>query len=191
MSEKKVLIAFATRYGGTALISQELAKEFEKLDLKSTVYDLKSDKSKNWPSIDEFDGIIVGSSIKIGRWMKEPQKFLKNNEKSLTKKDKILGIFVSCGTALEDYNEAVEKYLVNFKEKKGIPADLYDTFGVIVDLTDPSNPGKFARPLLIDILNKHAESFGLKINENGRSDLINRERLQKFVNKFAELINQN
>lgn len=182
------MIAFATRYGGTALISQELAKEFEKIGIITTVYDLKSDKSKNWLSIDEFDGIIVGSSIKIGRWMKEPQKFLKKNKQLLAKKDKILGIFVSCGTALENYNEAVEKYLVNFKEKNGIPADLYDTFGVIVDLTDPSNPGKFARPLLIEILKDHAASFGLEINENGRSDLINLERLQTFVKTFANLI---
>ncbi len=190
MSDKKILIAFATRYGGTGLIARELASELKKLNIKTTVYDLKNDKSKNWPSINEYDGIIVGSGIKMGRWMKEPQKFMKIHKNILTRKDKILSIFVSCGKSLEDYDDAIQQYLINFKEKNNIPADLYDTFGVIIDLTNPSHPGKFARPLLIDILNKYAKSFGLDVNENGRTDLIIKERLQKFVQKFVELINK-
>jgi len=190
MTEKKLMIAFATRYGSTALIAEELAGEFKKLNVNTTVYNLKDDKSKNWPSIDEYDGIIVGSSIMMGRWMKEPQKFMKNNNALLAKKDKILAIFVSCGKALENYEEAIEKYLVNFKEKKGIPVDLYDTFGVIIDLSDPSNPGKITRATLFEIVKEHAKDFGLSEDKNGRSDMINRERLQQFVQKFANLMNK-
>ena len=190
MTEKNVLIVFATRYGSTALISKELASELEKQNVKTTIYNLKDDKSDNWPSIDEYDGIIVGSSIMMGRWMKEPQKFMKNNKGKLAKKNKILGIFVSCGKALEDYDEAIEKYLVNFKEKKGIPVDLYDTFGIIIDLTDPSKPGKITRATLFEMVKEHAGSFGLKGDKNGMNEMINRDRLQKFSQQFVELMNK-
>ena len=81
MSSKKVLIVYGTRYGSTAEIAKELAILMENQGIATQIVNLKEVKRKSWPLIDEYDGILVGSSIKIGRWMKEPKKFLESNTK--------------------------------------------------------------------------------------------------------------
>ncbi|MEX2725335.1 MAG: flavodoxin domain-containing protein [Candidatus Freyarchaeota archaeon] len=99
MPGKKVLIAYGTRYGSTEEISQEMGKTLEKEGLEVQLVDLKKTKSKEWPSLEPFDGVLVGSSIAVGKWMNEPQEFLKKHKAEIKKKEKIRGIFVSCGSA--------------------------------------------------------------------------------------------
>lgn len=99
MSNKNVLIAYGTRFGSTEEISREIAKILESKRLVTQLLDLKSTKEKDWVSLESFDGVLVGSGIKIGKWMKEPKKFLKNHREEFKKRKKILGLFVSSGYA--------------------------------------------------------------------------------------------
>lgn len=39
----------------------------------SQILNLRKTKSKEWPLLKEFDGVLVGSGIKIGKWAKEPK----------------------------------------------------------------------------------------------------------------------
>lgn len=118
MPGKKVLIAYGTRYGSTEEISQEMGKTLEKEGLEVQLVDLKKTKSKEWPSLEPFDGVLVGSSIAVGKWMNEPQEFLKKHKAEIKKKEKILGIFVSCGSAM--VNPSTRKPLYPEKYEKGI-----------------------------------------------------------------------
>jgi menaquinone-dependent protoporphyrinogen oxidase len=90
----KALIVYGTRYGATEMTSKEIADVFQKEGLDVEVVNLKDEKIKD---INNYDLVVVGSGIQIGKWTKEPKKFLKKYQKELAKKK--VAIFVSCGSA--------------------------------------------------------------------------------------------
>ncbi|MFX0133166.1 MAG: flavodoxin domain-containing protein [Candidatus Hodarchaeota archaeon] len=184
-SDKKVLIAYGSRYGSTAEISQEISKIFKESDIKTLVLDLKKTKEKLWPMIDEFDAILVGSGIKIGRWMKEPQKFLKKNKDKIKTKRKILGLFVSCSTVLDDPVKAKKEYLEKIIDDLDIKADLFDAFGPLFDFSETSNLGSLTKKILKSILSK---SENIEFDPNTRNDLRDWSQIRSFVEKLVELM---
>jgi menaquinone-dependent protoporphyrinogen oxidase len=90
----KALIVYGTRYGATELTANEIADVFRQEGLDVKVVNLKDEKVKD---INEYDLVIVGSGIRIGKWTKEPEKFLKKFRKDLAKKK--VALFVCCGAA--------------------------------------------------------------------------------------------
>jgi menaquinone-dependent protoporphyrinogen oxidase len=184
-SDKKALIAYGSRYGSTAEISQEISKILRNLDIETLVLDLKETKEKQWPSIDEFNAILVGSSIKMGRWMKEPQKFLKKNKDKIKNTEKILGLFVSCSTVLDDPMKAKNDYLDKIMEKLKFKADMYDAFGPVFDFSETSKLGYLTKKISIAGLN---ESGNIEFDPNARNDLRDWDQIRSFAEKFAELI---
>ncbi|MHC1591989.1 MAG: flavodoxin domain-containing protein, partial [Candidatus Helarchaeales archaeon] len=188
MSDKKILIAFGSRYGGTALIAKKIAELLEKNDLACSLFDLKSSKSKNWPDITEFDGIIVGSGIMMGRWTGEAKKFLKKNKKILKEKQLPLGLFVGSGTAVEDPEKAREKYLKKRAAKLELESLVFDTFGAIYDLSESSKAGKFSRNALIAQTEEYCKKKGISPKLDGINEFIDEERLLNFVDSFVQLI---
>ncbi len=190
MSDKKVLIAYGSRYGSTEEISQEIGKILENKGLEVQLLDLKKTKSKNWPSLETFDGILVGSSIKITKWMKEPQAFLKKHKGELQKKEKILGMFVSSGFASvpENREKAVNDYLEKVMKKMGIEADIYDAFGGVFDFSESTRMGSIDKKMLKLAAKGMSKDFGLKFEEDGRNDLRDWDQIRGFAEKFAELM---
>ncbi len=90
----KALIVFGTRYGATANTSEVIADTLRQVGYEVKIVDAKKEKVQ---SIGEFDLIIVGSGIQMGKWTKEPEDFLKKYQKELSKKK--VALFVSCGGA--------------------------------------------------------------------------------------------
>lgn len=185
MSTNKILIAYGSRYGSTAEISEKISIILKELNIESIVLDLKKTKEKHWPSIDEFDAILVGSGIKMGRWMKEPQKFLKKNKDKIKNKEKILGLFVSCSTVLDDPVKAKKDYLDKIMDNLKFKADMYDAFGPVFDFSETSKLGYLTKKLSIAGLN---ESGNIEFDPNARNDLRDWDQIRNFAEKFAELI---
>ena len=88
----KALIVYGTRYGATEMTSKEIADVFRDQGLDVKVVNLKDEKVKD---ISDYDLVLVGSGIKIKKWTKEPEKFLKKFQKELANKKTAL--FISCG----------------------------------------------------------------------------------------------
>ena len=95
---KKILLVYATRYGATESTIQKMA-EWMKEEYETELVDLRKTKAKEWPKVEEFVGIIIGSGIRMDRWTKEATAFLKKNREFLTKNKERVAVFVSCGTA--------------------------------------------------------------------------------------------
>jgi menaquinone-dependent protoporphyrinogen oxidase len=76
----KALIIYGTRYGATADTSQIIADTLRQEGFEAKVVDSKREKI---PSINEFELIIVGSGIQMGKWTKEPENFLKKYQNQL------------------------------------------------------------------------------------------------------------
>ena len=84
--------------------------------------------------IKEYDPILIGSGIQIGKWTKEPEKFLKKHQKDLAKKK--VAIFVCCGTAKPlDENG---KYLKQKADKYNLKPISFGFFGGVYNFNKVS-----------------------------------------------------
>lgn len=89
----KALIVYGTRYGATESTVKEIKEVLEKAGIEVRVVDATQEKVEG---IAEYGLIIVGSGIKVGRWVKEAERFLKDHKSEL--RTKKLALFVSSGT---------------------------------------------------------------------------------------------
>jgi menaquinone-dependent protoporphyrinogen oxidase len=88
------LIIYGTRLGTTAGTSEEIAKILREEGLEVRLVNAKKEKVMD---ITPYDLVLVGSGIAMGRWMGEPEDFLKRFQKELVGKK--VALFVSCGSA--------------------------------------------------------------------------------------------
>ncbi len=112
---KKVLIVYGTRFGTTKDTSEKIRDLLVTKEIEVFI-NLKDKKS----SLSSFDGILIGTGIKMSMWTKKIKKFIKNYKKELSNRNFIFGFFINCGTASEKkrINEAKEKY-IDKKNAKG------------------------------------------------------------------------
>ena len=82
----KTLILYATKYGAAREIAEKIAKNIDGAE----IYDLKQN---NIPSFDNFDCVIIGSSLYAGSIRKEAKIFLSQNAGAFQGKN--IGLFLS------------------------------------------------------------------------------------------------
>lgn len=181
-----VLIAYGTRFGCTEEVSQKIANTLKEKGINSHLVNLKKTKKKEWPPLDKFDGVLVGSSIKINRWTKEPKTFLKDHKDELTEKP--LGIFVCCASAVTDPDYAKKTYLEGVMEETGVKADVYDAFGGVLDLSESSQMGFMDKKMLKMAAKGMQEEKGITIDENARNDFRDWDQIRGFAEQFAALV---
>ena len=75
---KRVLVAYASKYGATAEIAEKIGIELESAGLNVSVEDAGKVKD-----LADAAFVILGSAIYYGRWRKGATKFLKKFEKQL------------------------------------------------------------------------------------------------------------
>ncbi len=103
----KSLIIYSTMYGCTEKCANLIK---EKLNGETRIINAKS---KNKPKLDDFDNVILGSSIKIGKIGKSLSKYIEKNKEEL--KSKKLGLFLCGGENETDYL------------KTNFPKDIYNS----------------------------------------------------------------
>lgn len=92
---RKVLIAFASKGGTSEDYAHVISSVFENADIVNL--------RKNFPTIEEYGSIIVGSGVRIGKMYDEAVRFLKKDFRG-----KKVAIFVS---TLEPEADAKKKYI--------------------------------------------------------------------------------
>jgi len=78
--DKKVLVAYGTKYGATAEIADKIGQVLSQAGLQVDV--LPADRVGD-PS--SYGAVILGSAVYIGQWRKEAAKFLETHEQALAK----------------------------------------------------------------------------------------------------------
>ena len=184
----KVLIAYGSRFGSTEEISSEMSKVLTDKGIETSMIDLREVKSKDWPSPETFDGIIVGSGIRVSRWTKEPKQFLKKNKDKLINKN--LGLFVSCADAAvpETIDKARKDYLETTMEELGITAGIFDAFGGVLDFTKSSKMSFIEKKALMTVTKQRAGDNLSSINGKSRNDFRDWEQIKRFTEKYAEMV---
>ena len=79
--DKRVLVAYATKYSATAEIAEKIGEVLREAGLEADV--LPADRATDLAA---YQAVILGSAVYIGRWRKEAVKFLQANEQALTEK---------------------------------------------------------------------------------------------------------
>jgi len=100
----KTLIVYDSKHGIVRDCAEKLEHKFKE---KVTV--IKISKKKQWPNIDEFDSIIIGASVHIGKIQKSIKDFCEKNLDKL--KHKKVGIFLcSLTEPAEAYHYIEEQF---------------------------------------------------------------------------------
>ena len=130
---EKVLVCYGSRHGSTAEISERISETLRGHGAEVDLVDLKKEKAKG---IKDYDIVVIGSGIQMGKWTKEALKFIKKHRDILAQKK--VAIFVSCLSAAQPdkCNTARREYLENidesFPEINPISRGL---FGGLIDTT--------------------------------------------------------
>jgi menaquinone-dependent protoporphyrinogen oxidase len=77
----RVLVAYATKYGATAGIAEKIGQILREAGL---AVDVKRVDQAGDPV--DYQAVVLGSAVYIGRWRKEAVKYLKANEKALAQR---------------------------------------------------------------------------------------------------------
>ncbi|MHA1490882.1 MAG: flavodoxin domain-containing protein [Promethearchaeota archaeon] len=182
---KKVLIVYGTRYGSTEEVSNKIVNTLKEKAIDTSVINFKDLITENQPNLEDYDGIIIGSGIKVGQWTKETKKFVENNLEFFKNSNVILGVFVSSGLASnpEKIVELKKEYIENVLNQYGIVADLYDVFGGVLDLSKDSNIGFLGKKMI-----KMVSKDDPRIKPNQRNDLRDWNQIKKFTENYANLL---
>ena len=180
----RILIAYSSRYGSTEEIASKLVDFLGEEGVEAIVLDVKNERS--WPNLESYDGVIVGSGVKITKWMKESLNFLKRKRDEL--KGKRLALFVSCMSVLTDPDYAREELLEKVMEKAGVEADLYEAFGPLIDVGEESRMGFLDKKIAQSVMVGLSKDLGLEFDMKGRNDLRDWNRIRDFAHRFATLL---
>jgi menaquinone-dependent protoporphyrinogen oxidase len=183
----KALIVYGTRYGATANTSEIIAEALRQEGFEVKVVNAKNEKIQN---INEYELVIVGSGIQMGRWTNEPEKFLDNFQQELSEKK--LAIFVSSGAAhplsegeekTKEIQDARTKYLEQKAAKYNQKPLALGLFGGIYDF----NKMSWILRRTMASLKPQLEEAGLKETEPGRYDTRDFDSICRWAKKVARL----
>jgi menaquinone-dependent protoporphyrinogen oxidase len=183
----KALIVYGTRYGATASTSEDVAEVFRQEGLDADLINLKDDKVKD---INEYELVIVGSGIQIGKWTKEPEKFLYKYQKELAKKKTAL--FVCCGSTepldeKEDKNVSIENARTKYLEEKAAKYNLQPiALGLFGGVYNFNKMSWFFRKTMSGLKSK-LEEAGFKETEPGLYDLRDSNAINIWAKEVAKL----
>ena len=187
MENKRVLIAYGTRSGATEEIAQEIAKTLNEKGLKTQILNLGDTKTKHWQCADDFEGILIGTSLRINKWKKEVKSFISKNIKELEDETKKLGFFTCSGEGASNPDKARDAILTRLMDEFGIKPDIHDAFGGLIDLSEDSNLSGITKKML-RMAAPEMESDGIKLDLEGRNDFRDWDQIHSFVEDFAAML---
>lgn len=180
----KVLIVYGTRYGATADTSRIIADTLNQEGFETKVVDAKNGEVH---SISEYDLVIVGSGIQMGKWTKEPENFLRKYQNELSKKK--VALFVSCGSANplsegeqknKEMDDAKKKYLEDKSAEYNVNPVALGFFGGCYDFNKMS---WFFRKTLSSIKPKLVGA-GYKESKAGLYDLRDLDAIRSWAKEL-------
>jgi len=178
----RVLIAYGSRWGSTEEIAGRLAGFLGEKGVEATVLDVK--KNRLWPSLEGYDGVMVGSGVKIMKWMGEPLAFLRRKRDEL--RGRRVALFVSCMTVLIEPENARRDLLEKVAEGARVEVEMMEAFGPVMDVGSGSRLGFLDKKIAQSVMLGLSKEHGMEIDMKGRNDLRDWDRVRNFAHRFAE-----
>ncbi len=186
--ELRTLIVFGTRYGATAGTSEEIAKVLREEGFNVTVANAKKERIKD---ISEYELIIVGSGMRMGKWTDEADEFLKKFQKELQQKK--LAIFASTMKTVserEGKTEDVAQMRKAALEDKVAQYNLHPiALGFFGGMLDYNKMG-FLFKRTMGFLKPQLEKDGFRQTEPDLYDLRDWEEIRSWANELAKKVRE-
>lgn len=120
----KALVGYFTKSGASQQYAEAIAKTLADDGIDVQTYNL----AETIPDISSFDTIILGTGVRMFRVYRPWKKILKQKQLS----EKHVFLFLSSGTAIDEPEKAVEKYLQPLVKKYSlIPKSLVSFPGIM------------------------------------------------------------
>jgi menaquinone-dependent protoporphyrinogen IX oxidase len=188
LAEKKILVAYGTRYGCTEGIAEKIAKILEEKGFPIELVNLDELKSSKWPELKSFRGVLLGTSIKATLWKRVVKKFLKKNRNKLKEESIKFGIFTCGAQAIVEPEKSREMLAEKLREKYEIEPDLYDAFAGVIDFSEDSNVGKTGQFALKAAVEGMMKDFDIEVDMEGNNDFRDWEKIEKFASVFSDMV---
>ena len=180
----KTLLVYATRYGATAGTSEAIAKVLREEGFDVKVVNAKEEKIKD---ITQYELIVVGGGMQMGKWTGETEDFLKKFQKELAQKK--VAIFVSsvmksvyeCEGKTEDLEKTRKEYLEDKPAKYGLEPIAVGLFGSVVDY---NKMGLIERKTLGSVKTR-LEAAGFKEIKTGVYDTRDWDEIKDWARKLV------
>ncbi len=189
MRKTKTLIVYSTRYGATAGTAEEIAKILRQDNFDVRVVDLKKEEIKD---ISEFDLIVIGGGLKMGRWTGESDAFLKSFQKDLIQKK--VAIFVSSAVKSlyerKGKTEDIQNFKKQYLEDRALKYNLHPiALGLFGGVMDKNKMGFIFRRTLTPLI-KQFEEAGFKETSPGVIDTRDWEEIRRWTEDLAQRARQ-
>lgn len=163
---KKVLVCYATRYGSTAEIAMIIGEELEKAGFRVTVCEIADIKD---PA--EYDAVIIGSPLYMGKWLAEARDFVSRFRYSL--KERPVAVF-SVGYSLKD------RTMEHLKSGE----DALDAIRIFIS---PVDAGFFPGKVDPDLMSMTDQEV-IKLSGVTPGDFRDRELVRSFARNIGEML---
>jgi menaquinone-dependent protoporphyrinogen oxidase len=184
----KALIAYGTRYGATAGTSEEIGKILREKRFDVKIVNVKEEKIKD---ISEYDLIVVGSGMRMGKWVSEAEDFLKKFQKEFQAKK--LALFVSTMKTVAEREgkteEVAKSHRVALEDKVAEYALKPITLGFFGGVLDYTKMGFLMRKTM-GWLKPQLEKDGFKETELGVYDLRDWDEIRNWASELADKAQQ-
>jgi menaquinone-dependent protoporphyrinogen oxidase len=178
----QILLVYGTRFGSTEEIALQLSRYLQMSNVKVNLVNAKKAKKYDF---DNYRGVLMISSIKLGKWTKGMRKFVKRHKNQITEhKDKVFAM-VSSGYAADPtrYESVKKEYLEDFFKKMKVPYINSEIIGGVLDFGNPSRHG-YTQKILLKTIIKADKSFTPEVNLEEVNDYRDWEKVNKFANEF-------
>jgi menaquinone-dependent protoporphyrinogen IX oxidase len=179
----KTLIIYGTRYGATTGTSEEIAKVLREEGFNVKVANAKKEKIRD---ISEYELVIIGNGMRMGKWTGEADDFLKNFRKELDQKK--LAIFVSTMKTVserEGKKDDVEQMRKVALEDKVAQHNLHPiAFGFFGGVLDFNKMGFFFRRTM-GFLKPQLQKDGFRETQPDIYDLRDWDEIRNWAKELA------
>jgi menaquinone-dependent protoporphyrinogen oxidase len=180
----KALIVYGTRYGATTGTSEEIANILREKGFDVKVINANKEKIKD---ISEYELVIVGSGMRMGKWTDEADAFLRKFQKELEQKK--LAIFVSTMKTVSEREgkaDDVVKMRKTSLEDKVAQYSLHPiALGFFGGVLDFNKMGFFFRRTM-GFLKPQLEKDGFKETQPDLYDLRDWDEIRNWAKELAE-----
>ncbi|TFG08243.1 MAG: hypothetical protein EU539_02880 [Promethearchaeota archaeon] len=186
MTQKNVIILFGTNYGSTKEIAETIAEVLQKNNIATNVKNLE--EAKKIPPIQNYNGIIIGTSMKINSWKKHVKKYLEKNQDDIKNSKIKFGMFTCGANAITNQEKAREEIKEKLNEYYDLKADLFEAFAGVLDLSENSNVGFLGKKALKLAAKEMLQTSEFQFDPEGRNDYRDWEGIKKFAQDFIEIL---
>lgn len=137
----RILIAYGSKYGATAEIAEKIGEVLRQAGIEADV--ASADKAAD-PR--EYDAVVIGSGVYIGKWRKEASKFLKKNAEVLAGRP--VWIFSSGPTGEGDPLELTKGWTNPKSIQKAVDQIKPRDIKLFSGKYDPENMGAFCNSMM-------------------------------------------